>query len=229
MSELLPFFKSAFSVDNVVFGFGNGELKVLVVQRGTDPFRGKMALPGDMVFPNEDLDTAAQRILEQLTGLPEVYLEQVRTFGAVNRHPVGRVITVAYYSLIKVDSYQIEASSWAQKATWKNLHEVGKLAFDHNEILSACLSRLKKRVRHAPVGFELLPPKFTLSELQQLYEVILNMELDKRNFRKKMLATELLIDLGETQAAVSHRPARLYSFARDRYFQLAAEGYIFDV
>jgi 8-oxo-dGTP diphosphatase len=229
MSDLLGFFKSAFSVDNVVLGFGEGELKVLLVERGTDPFRGKLALPGDMVFPNEDLETAAARILEQLTNLQNVYLEQVRTFGSVNRHPVGRVITVAYYSLIKIEDYKVEASHWAQKAFWKNVKEVEKLAFDHLEILQACLSRLKKRVRHAPVGFELLPPKFTLSELQQMYEVILDTELDKRNFRKKILSTQLLIDLGESQERVSHRPAKLYSFNRKRYFELAAEGYVFDL
>ncbi len=229
MSEIDTFFKSAFSVDNVIFGFDDGDLKVLLIQRGADPHRGKMALPGDLVYPNEDLDTAAARVLEQLTGLHDLYLEQVRTFGAVDRHPLGRVITVAYYSLLKINSYKLEPSSWAKTARWYNIHDVGKLAFDHNEILLACLGRLKKRVRHAPVGFELLPPKFTLTELQHLYESILDMELDKRNFRKKILAMELLIDLGEIQERVAHRPARLYSFDTARYRELAAEGYVFDI
>lgn len=229
MSEFDSFFKSAFSVDNVIFGFDEGDLKVLLIQRGADPYRGKMALPGDLVFPNEDLDSAAERVLEQLTGLRGVYLEQVKSFGAVNRHPLGRVITIAYYSLLKVDDYRLQPSSWAKNATWQLVKEVGKLAFDHNEILAACLTRLKKRVRNAPVGFELLPPKFTLTELQHLYESVLGTELDKRNFRKKIMATGLLIDLGEIQERVAHRPARLYSFDSVRYQAVVSDGYVFDL
>ncbi len=229
MSELDPFFKSAFSVDNVIFGFDEGDLKVLLIQRGQQPYQGKMALPGDLVYPNEDLDAAAQRVLEQLTGLRGVYLEQVRAFGDVDRHPLGRVITIAYYSLVKVSAYHIEAASWAKNAVWTPVAEVGKLAFDHNQILDSCLQRLKKRVRHAPVGFELLPEKFTLTELQHLYEAILDIELDKRNFRKKILSMDLLHDLGESQEKVAHRPARLYQFDRGRYQKFISEGFIFDL
>lgn len=229
MSEVESFFKSAFSVDNVIFGFDGGDLKVLLIQRGAAPFKGKWALPGDLVYPNENLDTAAERVLEQLTGLRGVYLEQVKAFGAVNRHPLGRVITIAYFSLIKVSDYAVTPASFAQSARWHSVSKVEELAFDHNEILDTCLRQLKHKVRMAPVGFELLPPKFTLTELQQLYEAILETELDKRNFRKKILAMNLLHDLNEVQEGVAHRPAKLYQFDRDRYKRFVSEGFSFDV
>jgi 8-oxo-dGTP diphosphatase len=229
MSEVESFFKSAFSVDNVIFGFDGGDLKVLLIQRGAAPFRGKWALPGDLVYPNEDLDTAAERVLEQLTGLRGVYLEQVKAFGAVDRHPLGRVITIAYYSLIKIDDYTVTPASFAQSARWHDFAHIGELAFDHNEILETCLKQLKHKVRMAPVGFELLPPKFTLTELQQLYESILETELDKRNFRKKILSMNLLIDLNEVQEGVAHRPAKLYQFDKEKYEQFVGEGFTFDV
>jgi len=231
MSEVESFFKSAFSVDNVIFGFDGGDLKILLIQRGAAPYKGKWALPGDLVYPNEDLDTAAERVLEQLTGLRGVYLEQVRAFGAVSRHPLGRVITIAYISLIKISDYTVTPASFAQSAKWHSIGKVGELAFDHNEILESCLNRLKRKVRMAPIGFELLPPKFTLTELQQLYEAILAPPkgIDKRNFRKKILSTNLLNDLNEVQEGVAHRPAKLYQFDKEKYEQLVAEGYSFDI
>ncbi|MDX2135639.1 MAG: NUDIX domain-containing protein [Saprospiraceae bacterium] len=229
MDEVQTFFKSAFSVDNVIFGFDEGDLKVLLIKRGAEPFKSRWALPGDLVYPNEDLDTAAERVLEQLTGLKRVYLEQVRTFGAVNRHPLGRVITVAYYSLIKISDFTVTPASFAQTARWHTVSDVGPLAFDHNDILKACLRQLKIKVRMAPIGFELLPPKFTLTELQHLYEAILGTELDKRNFRKKILSTNLLFDLNELQAGVAHRPAKLYRFDHHKYHVLVSDGYVFDL
>ena len=227
MSEVESFFKSAFSVDNVIFGFDGSDLKILLIQRGAAPFKGKWALPGDLVYPNEDLDTAAERVLEQLTGLRGVYLEQVKAFGAVNRHPLGRVITIAYYSLIKISDYIVTPASFAQSASWHSVSEVDELAFDHNEILNTCVKRLKLKVRMAPVGFELLPPKFTLTELQQLYEAILVEKLDKRNFRKKILSMKLLLDLNELQEGVAHRPAKLYQFDQANYEEFVAEGFSF--
>lgn len=231
MSEVESFFKSAFSVDNVIFGFDGGELKILLIQRGAPPFQGMWALPGDLVYPNEDLDTAAQRVLEQLTGLKNVYLEQVKTFGAVNRHPLGRVITIAYYSLVKVSDFKLMPASFAQTAQWHSISKVGSLAFDHNEILDTCLRRLRRKVRVTPVGFELLPPKFTLTELQHLYESVLASPkgLDKRNFRKKILSMNLLVELTEMQEGVAHRPAKLYQFDRDKYDQFISEGFVFDI
>jgi 8-oxo-dGTP diphosphatase len=230
MDEFNGYFKSAFTVDNVIFGFDEGDLKVLLIKRGEEPFQGKWALPGYFVYPNEDLDAAAKRVLEELTGLRNVFLEQVKTFGAVNRHPFGRVITVAYFSLIKISHYAIQpSSSIARKAKWHSISTLEHLAFDHSEILNACFNRLKWLVRSRPVGFELLPPKFTLTELQHLYEAILETELDKRNFRKKILSMDLLVDLDETQEGVAHRPARLYQFDRKRYEQFLAEGFSFEL
>lgn len=229
MSEVESFFKSAFSVDNVIFGFDEGDIKVLLIKRGAAPFKGKWALPGDLVYPNEDLDTAAGRVLEQLTGLRNVYLEQVRTFGAVDRHPLGRVITVAYYSLVNVGDFRLHPSSFAQSAEWHGIKMIPELAFDHREIFEACLRQLKLKVRMAPIGFELLPPKFTLTELQYLYEAILDTALDKRNFRKKILSMNLLQHLDEMQAGVSHRPAKLYKFDQARYHQFVSEGFNFEM
>jgi 8-oxo-dGTP diphosphatase len=229
MTEIDKFFKAAFTVDNVIFGFDEGDLKVLLIKRGEEPFKGEWALPGYFVYENEDLDSAAQRVLDELTGIKNVYLEQVNTFGAVDRHPMGRVITVAYYSLIKISDYNLHVSSIAIKAKWHRIAKLKDLAFDHFKILTACFQRLKGRVRGRPVGFELLPPKFTLTELQHLYEAILETSLDKRNFRKKILSMNLLLDLDEMQEGVAHRPARLYQFDKTKYEHFLAEGYIFDL
>lgn len=231
MNEVSNFFKSAFSVDNVIFGFDEGDLKVLLIKRGADPFKGHWALPGDLVYPNEGLETAANRVLLELTGLQKVYLEQVHTFGAVDRHPLGRVITIAYFSLVKISDFVITPSSFAQKASWHTVEKAytQKLAFDHNNILEKCVNTLKTRVRYRPVGFELLPPKFTLTELQHLYEAILRTKLDKRNFRKKILSMNLLVDLEEMQEGVPHRPAKLYQFDKARYFKFEAEGFSFEL
>ncbi len=231
MKEVDNFFKTAFSVDNVIFGFDEGDLKVLLIKRGADPYKGLWALPGDLVYPNEDLDTAGYRVLEELTGLSKVYLEQVHTFGAVDRHPLGRVITIAYFSLLKISDFVLTPASFAQKAKWHSVAQAQKirLAFDHNDILNTCFNTLKNRVRVRPVGFELLPPKFTLTELQHLYEAVLRTKLDKRNFRKKILSMNLLIDLDEMQEGVPHRPAKLYQFDKKRYQEFEAEGFSFEL
>jgi 8-oxo-dGTP diphosphatase len=228
------FFRTALTVDNVIFGFDEADLKVLLIKRGAEPYRDLWALPGDFMYPEEDLDTAAERVLKELTGLERVYLEQVRTFGSVNRHPLGRVATVAYFSLVKIDRYKLMPASFAQKATWHSVADIPQLAFDHNSILEECFSTLKRRVRVRPIGFELLPPKFTLTELQHLYEAILQPnsldgKLDKRNFRKKILAMEFVVDLNESQANVAHRPARLYEFNRTKYEELISEGFNFEL
>ena len=229
MSEEKKFFKSAFSVDNVIFGFDKGDLKVLLIKRGVQPFMGQWALPGDLVYPNEDLNSAAGRVLGELTGLKDVYLEQVHTFGAVGRHPLGRVITIAYYSLIKIDNFQFTPASLASQVEWHDISKINELAFDHIPILKTCFDKLKWKIRSYPVGFELLPKKFTLTELQKVYEAILEKELDKRNFRKKLLATKLLKDLNESQKGVSHRPAKLYSFDGVKYEELQSQGYHFEI
>ena len=229
MTEITKFFKAAFTVDNVIFGFDEGDLKILLIKRGESPFKDNWALPGYFVNKNEDLDQSAIRILEELTGLRNVFLEQVKTFGAVDRHPAGRVITVAYFSLVKISNYQLQPASIALKAKWHAISAIKNLPFDHAQILHACFNKLKQMVRIRPVGFELLPPKFTLTELQHLYEAILETELDKRNFRKKILSMDFLIDLDEVQEGVAHRPARLYKFDKRKYEQFIAEGFTFEL
>ncbi|MBP6183839.1 MAG: NUDIX hydrolase [Saprospiraceae bacterium] len=231
MAKFDQVLRSAISVDNVIFGFNRDELKVILVQRSAAPHKEKWSLPGDMVLPEENLDVAAARVLQHLVGLKDVYLEQVHTFGSVNRHPSGRVITIAYYSLIKLENNELRASSWAEQAQWHNIQDALRmpLAFDHNEILEACFNKLKKRVKTQPVGFELLPQQFTLTELQQLYEAILQVPMDKRNFRKKMLSMNILVDLRITQVGVAHRPAKLYRFDKERYEIVLEEGFTFDI
>lgn len=226
-----PYFTIAASVDCVIFGFDSTTgLKVLLVNRGNyEPYENMWALPGDLVHPEEDLDDAAKRVLMELTGLEKVYLEQVRTFGNPNRHPLGRVLTVAYFSLIRSDEYNVLVSSWAKDAEWVNVRELPALAFDHKDILAACLRRLQRRVRARPVGFELLPDKFSLSDLQYLYESILGVKMDKRNFRKKILAMNFLLPLAEAQNGVAHRPAKLYAFDQKNYRRLVDEGFTFTI
>ena len=201
----------------------------MLIKRGEAPYENRWALPGHFVNADEDLATGAQRVLAELTGIKDVYLEQVRAFGAIYRYPLGRVITIAFFSLFKFSDYQLTPASIAQKAKWHSSAEVEALPYDHDEILNACFDQLKRRVRIRPIGFELLPPKFTLTELQHLYEAILETQLDKRNFRKKILSMNLLVDLKETQEGVAHRPARLYQFDQEKYKKFLAEGFSFEL
>lgn len=227
--DVKKYFKNAFSVDCVVFGFSEGKLSVLLITRGAEPYKGLMAVPGDLVDPSEDLDDASVRVLNNLTGLSDLYLEQVGAFGEPDRHPYGRVITVAYYSLIKIDEYQVKASSWAKEADWHVVHTLPELAFDHTRIVNAAKAQLKDKVRREPIGFELLPEEFTLSELQDLYQAVLEQEFDKRNFRKKILSMNLLTDTGNLQDNVSHRPAKLFKFDKSKYDSLRVKGFSFEL
>jgi len=221
--------RPALTVDCVVFGLDEGDLKVLLVQRDLEPFKGRWALPGGFVRVDESLDEAARRELEEETGVTAVYLEQLYTFGAPDRDPRERVVSVAYYALCKLSEHGVRAATDVRDAAWFSVVEVPPLAFDHEEILEVALQRLKGKVRYEPIGFDLLPPKFTLSQLQTLYETILERPLDKRNFRKKILAMELLVELDELERAVAHRAARLYRFDRRRYEQLRRRGFSFEL
>jgi len=223
------FFKSAFTVDNVIFGFDEGTLKILLIRRNEQPFEDFWALPGYFVQPKEDLEAAAARVLREMTGMENVYLEQLRTFGSPGRHDFGRVITVAYYSLVKIDDFRPRAAGVAQEITWHTVDDLEQLAFDHQEIVAVALDKLKRSIRTRPVGFELLPPAFTLTELQHLYEAIWETELEKRNFRKKILSMGLLEDLNRTQEGVAHRPAKLYRFDEAIYRKLEESGFNFEM
>ncbi len=221
--------RAALTVDCVVFGFDEGELKVLLIQRGLEPFKGRWALPGGFVRVDETLDEAARRELAEEAGLKDVFLEQLYSFGAVRRDPRERVVSVAYYALVKLSAHRAKADTDAANAEWFQVSKVPKLAFDHAEILATALARLKGKVRYQPIGFELLPPKFTLSQLQHLYEAVLGTGMDKRNFRKKVLGFGLLVPLKETQMAGRHRPAQLFSFDADKYEKLKRRGFNFEL
>lgn len=223
------FFQFGLSVDCVVFGYHEGKLKVLVIKRGAAPFKGGWALPGDLVYPNENIETAAERVLKDLTGISNLYMEQTKVYGNVDRHPAGRVVTAAYFSLIDIPKHDPHASAWADGVYWLDVNECTELAFDHDSILKDALSFLRERVRRQPVGFELLPRKFTLANLQDLYEVLLNEKYDKANFRKRILAMNLLSSLKENEKNVSHRPAKLYSFDKARYNELKSKGFSFEL
>ena len=230
MKKNNPDYHNTFSIDTAIFGFDEGNLRMLLIERAEEAFIGQMALPGNLVKDDEDLDTGAARILYELTGLKDAHLEQLYTFGDVNRHPLGRVITVAYYSLIRIKKYKLQPKiSFAKRAIWVSVSEIPQLAFDHNLIVEKALDRLKSKLRYKPIGFELLPEKFTLSQLQDLYESILQIPIDKRNFRKKMLSYDLLIELDEKQQGVSHRAAKLYKFDKKRYEHLDKLGFNFQL
>jgi 8-oxo-dGTP diphosphatase len=203
------------SVDCIIFGFDEEKLKVLLIRSDLTKYSGKWSLLGDLVFPSEDLDAAAYRVLKQRTGLSDVYLEQVSTFGTVSRHPAGRVVTVAYCSLINVQHHKLNILD--NELHWHDVKSVTDLAFDHQQIFDTCLMQLQKRVQEHPLGFNLLPKKFSLRDLQNLYEAILNIKLDRRNFRKKFFSMDLLIDLDEMEQDVPHRPGKLYKFNFEKY------------
>ena len=221
--------RPALAVDCVVFAVDERELKVLLIRRGQPPFQGKWALPGGFVRIDESLEDAARRELEEETGLQKVFLEQLYTFGAPDRDPRERVVSVAYYALVKLSDHAVRAATDASDAAWFAVSKLPRLAFDHAAILGVGLLRLRGKVRYEPIGFELLPRKFTLSQLQQLYETVLERTVDKRNFRKRVLAMDLLIETDEVQREVAHRAARLYRFDEARYRKLKKSGFNFEL
>lgn len=228
VKDRLPKLHSDFSVDCVIFGFDEGELKVLLVERNEAPYKEWKAIPGNLVYDRENIDEAAARVLYELTGLSDIYLEQFYTFGRIDRHPQGRVITVAYYSIIKrTDNGLHPVSGYTKKAYWWPADKIPDLAFDHNEIAQKALRTLRHKIRYEPIGFELLPEKFTLTQLQHIYESILQRKIDKRNFRRKMLSYGLLTELKQKQQGVSHRAASFYKFNKSRYQSLKKSGFIF--
>ena len=207
-SSHLEYFNIAVSVDCVILAYADKALKVLLIESDLEEFAGMCSLLGDLVRPDEDLEEAPYRVLRERTGLADVYLEQVQTFGKVARHPSGRVITTAYYSLINKRSNLLQLPNSA--LSWHEVNKVRKLAFDHKLILDTCLQRLRESVMEHPVVFHLLPEKFSLRELQDLYEAILGVELDRRNFRKRIILKDWLVDLNEMEEDVPHRPGKLY-------------------
>lgn len=221
--------RPALTVDCVVFGFDEGEMKFLLIRRGLAPFKGRWALPGGFVQVDETIDAAARRELAEETGLSNVFLEQLYTFGAVDRDPRERVVSVAYYALVSLAEHPATGASDASDAAWFPVADPPPLAFDHAEIMRTALRRLRGKVRYEPIGFELLPPKFTLSQLQHLYEAILQTDLDKRNFRKRILGMGLLVPLKERVQKGAHRPAQLFRFEAKKYAALKQRGFHFEL
>jgi 8-oxo-dGTP diphosphatase len=214
------------AVDIVIFTIQSGELRVLLVKRGIPPFLGQFAIPGGFVLKDEGLDQAALRELKEETGVGEVYLEQLYSFGDPGRDPRGRVITVAYYALISANRSPVVAGTDASDARWWAVRELPTLAFDHHKILDYALERLRNKLEYTTVGFQLLPPRFTLTELQEVYEVILGRKLDKRNFRRKLGLLKVLRPTREHRRG-GRRPARLYEFVASSFAKLKDKGILF--
>lgn len=216
------------TIDCVIFGFNKQNLEVLLVQHAEGESKGQWGLLGGWIKLDESNDKAAHRIVYDLTNLDNIYLEQLKAFANPERVSSERVITLGYYTLLNREDYNIKTSSWVVEAKWYKIQDVPNLIFDHNEILNFSLSRLRDRVRQAPIGFNLLPEKFTLLQLMHLYEEILGIEMDKSNFRRKILHMKLLTELDEKQKDVSHRAAKLYKFDDDMYKKLTEKGFNFE-
>lgn len=219
----------ALTIDNLIFGLHQDELKILLVKQ-TDPMhQGKWALPGGWIRYDENLRDAAYRLLEELTGIRQLYLEQLKTFGRLDRFPSERVVTIAYYALVSADNYSLVAGHAAADVSWHNANQLPELVYDHAEIVAHGLKVLRHQVRHQPIGFNLLPEKFTLLQLQALYEAILNTKLDKPNFRRKIMKMNLLTSCEEKQQGVPHRAANLYRFDAKAYEHLSESGFTFEI
>ena len=211
------------TTDCVIFGFDGVKLQVLLIERGIEPYKGRWAFPGGFLNPDETAEEGALRELQEETGLTGAYIEQFHTFTDPHRDPRERVITIAYYALVRLQ--EVRGGDDAAKAQWFALDEVPQLAFDHDRILREAVKRLRERIHFKPVGFELLPEKFTMKELQTLYESILDVKFDRRNFSKKMLHFDLLTDLGETINPSAKRDAKLFSFNKENYDLLKQKGF----
>ncbi|MDC6365881.1 MULTISPECIES: NUDIX hydrolase [Flavobacteriaceae] len=216
------------AVDCIIFGFDKESLKLLLIKRNFEPEMGKWSLIGGFLKKNENLDQAAVRVLNALTGLNDIYMEQLYTHSKVDRDPGQRTISVSYYALIDIDSHQFEGIQ-IESASWFDLKEAPDLIFDHNEMVRKAISRLKRRALTKPIGFELLPEKFTMPKLQKLYESILDKKLDKRNFVNKINSLDLLIKLDEKDMSESRKGAFLYIFDKEKYEKKVKEGFLFKI
>lgn len=218
------------TVDAVVFGYKPDEgISVLLVKRKHDPYKGSWAIPGGFVEGDETLEHAVSRELKEETGIEVNYLEQLYTFGNPHRDPRKRVVSVAYYALVKPDIYELHAADDASDVEWFNIEKLPKLSFDHKEILEMAILRLRNKISYEPVGFELLDKQFPFSELHKLYETLYGKEIDRRNFRKKILALGILKELRQKSSGGKGRPGVLYQFDKDKYFQLKKKGIVFEV
>jgi 8-oxo-dGTP diphosphatase len=221
--------RPSLTVDCIIFGLDEtGRLKVLLIQRAKNPFKDHWALPGGFVDMDEDLEAAALRELKEETGVENIFIEQLYTFGTPGRDPRGRVVSVAYFALVNLAEHKLGADTDAQDVRWYALDELPVLAFDHAVILETAINRLRGKVRYQPIGFELLPDSFTLTQLQTLYETILGKALNKRNFRTKILKMGILAE-DKMLRGFAHRPAQMYKFDQQKYDDYLQKGFNFEI
>lgn len=221
--------KIRLSVDAVVFGYEAGKLTVLLIKRKYTPFQGNWAIPGGFVLPQESLEEAVQRELKEETGVEISYLEQLYTFGNPKRDPRNRVVSVAYFGLVRPNVFSLLADTDALEAKWFDIHDLPEMGFDHTDILETAIQRLQSKLTYEPIGFELLDNKFPFSDLEHLYTTILGRPIDRRNFRKKFLSLGILTELDEKTSKGAGRPANLFMFDQKRYFDLKKKGIVFEI
>ncbi|NQY05811.1 MAG: NUDIX hydrolase [Flavobacteriaceae bacterium] len=217
------------AVDAVVFGYRDRKLNVLLIKRSIEPFKDSWALPGGLVLENESLETAVERELKEETNVTIDYLEQLYTFGNVDRDPRNRVVSIAYFALVKPEHHLIKADTDAKDVAWFAIDDLPNLAFDHQKIFETAKNRLKSKLTYEPIGFDLLANKFLFSDLEKLYTTILEKDIDRRNFRKKILSFNILEELEQKVSEGRGRPANLFKFNQKQYFKLLKEGFLFDI
>ncbi len=217
------------AVDCIIFGFDHEGLKLLIFKREFEPLAGKWSLIGDFVNNDENVEDAAYKVLKETTGLESLYVEQLHAFGKIERDNGGRVVSIAYWSLIKLNDENKNLNVANHVANWVDINKVPKLILDHNDMVKMALGRLQEKARFRPIGFELLPDKFTLPQLLSLYEAIYQTNFDDRNFRRKIIKTGLLIKLDEKDKSTSKRGALLYKFDYQQYNRLSKDGYLFEL
>jgi 8-oxo-dGTP diphosphatase len=229
MNELQQYPRPSVTVDCVVFGYDGNAISVLLINRKEAPFKNMWTLPGGFLFLEETAEESAQRILKQKTGLNNLFLEQLYTFADVQRDPRGRVISIAYYTLVNPKLFNLVLGDAATDIKWFDANKIPKTGFDHKEIIKVALNRLKAKVTYQPIGFELLEKQFTLTEIQFLYEAILQRPIDKRNFRKRMLESKVIKATGEKRTGLKNRAPELFEFDEQQYKKLVKEGYQFKI
>jgi 8-oxo-dGTP diphosphatase len=219
------------TVDAVLFGYNREEgVSVLLIKRKIEPFIHQWALPGGFVRTEESLEEAVHRELEEETGVKVNYLEQLYTFGSPERDPRMRIVSIVYFGLVKPESHDIKANTDAEDAEWFNIKKLPSLAFDHNSIIKKAVERLRGKITYEPIGFELLPSKFPFADLEQLYMTLLDREIDRRNFKRKIMNLAIVEELPEKASMASAgRPGNLYQFNKEKYFNLKKQGFTFDV
>ncbi|HIC8644197.1 TPA: NUDIX hydrolase [Elizabethkingia meningoseptica] len=218
------------AVDAVVFGyFEKEDLQILLIKRKIEPFKGSWALPGGLVLDDEDLDDAVKRELYEEAGIKPDFLEQLYSFGNVGRDPRNRVVSVAYLGLVNPSYFELFADSDAEDAQWFSIHKLPQLAFDHQKIIDTALKRLRTKIQYQPIGFNLLNEEFPFSDLENLYKAIIGQEIDRRNFRKKIMSYGLLNETNNFKKEGSGRPGKMFTFNQEEYKALEEQGFYFEI